>query len=60
MQGNREKKEQGTARKGKAIQKSKGREEGSCELSGCGGKDVRGVATSALKSNRTKMLQAQE
>lgn len=34
--------------KGKAIQKSKGREEGSCELSGCGGKDVRGVATSAL------------
>lgn len=34
--------------KGNAIQKSKGREEGSCELSGCGGKDVRGVATSAL------------
>lgn len=34
--------------KGNAIQKSKGREEGSCELSGCGGKDVRGVVTSAL------------
>lgn len=34
--------------KGKAIQKSKGREEGSCELNGCGGKDLRGVATSAL------------
>lgn len=34
--------------KGKAIQKSKGRDECSCELSGCGGKDARGVATSAL------------